>query len=55
MAHSIKRFVLTPSEAAQKALIVERIRMNPAGPWVNGKKVSLPKTKGAPTSTKKKD
>jgi len=53
MAHSIKKFSLTPSEAAAKALIVAQIRTNPRGPWVNGKKMSLPTTKGAPATGKK--
>lgn len=55
MAHSIKRFTLTPSQAAEKALIVEQIRVNPVGPWVNGKKISLPKAKGTPSGSKKKN
>jgi len=55
MAHTIKRIVLTPDEAAQKALIVEQLRENPHGPWVNGKKISLPKAKGTSSSDKKKE
>lgn len=55
MAHAIKRFVLTPRQAAEKALIVDQIRVNPVGPWVNGKKISLPKAKGASSRVKKKD
>lgn len=54
MAHIIKRFVLTPSQAAEKELILDQIRVNPRGPWVNGKKMSLPKAKGAAPGTKKK-
>jgi hypothetical protein len=38
MAHSIKKFSLTPRESAEKALIVDQIRATPRGPWVNGKK-----------------
>jgi len=55
MAHSINRFVLTPREAAEKALIVDQLRSNPRGPWVNGKKMGLPASKGrTPLSKKKK-
>ena len=55
MAHSINRFVLTPSEAAAKALIVDQLRANPRGPWVNGKKTGMPASKDAtPSSNKKK-
>lgn len=49
MAHSINRIVLTPSEAAEKALIVDQLRANPRGPWVNGKKTGPP-TPRTPTS-----
>jgi hypothetical protein len=38
--------LLTPSQASEKELILDQIRMNPRGPWVNGKKISLPKAKG---------
>jgi len=54
MAHSINRFSLTPSEAAAKALIVEQLRANPRGPWVNGKKTGLPAPKGATSPGDKK-
>ena len=54
MAHSIKRFLLTPSEAAAKALIVDQMRTNPRGPWVNGKKMTLPTSKGTNSGSKKK-
>ena len=54
MAHSINRFVLTPSEAAAKALIVDQLRANPRGPWVNGKKMALPATRGTTTESNKK-
>jgi len=55
MAHSINRFVLTPREAAEKALIVDQLRANPRGPWVNGKKMGLPAPRGrTPVSKKKK-
>ena len=55
MAHAIKRFVLTPRQAAEKALIVDQIRVNPVGPWITGKKMSLPKTKVASSRVKKKN
>ena len=54
MANPIKRVVLTPSQAAEKELILDRIRVNPRGPWVNGKKVSLPKAKRTSSGVKKK-
>ena len=54
MAHSINRFVLTPSEAAEKALIVDQLRANPRGPWVNGKKTLLPAPKGTTSVSDKK-
>jgi hypothetical protein len=54
MAHSIKRFVLTPREAAEKALIADQIRANPRGPWVNGKKTVLPVSKGTTSRSSKK-
>ena len=53
MAHSINRFLLTPREAAAKALIVDQIRTNPRGPWVNGKKTNLPASKGTTSHTNK--
>jgi hypothetical protein len=55
MAHSIVRISLTPSEAAEKALIVDQLRANPRGPWVNGKKTNLPELKKAqsPAPSKK--
>lgn len=54
MAHSINRFVLTPSEAAEKALIVDQLRANPRGPWVNGKKTVLPAPKSTTSLSDKK-
>jgi hypothetical protein len=54
MTHTIKRFLLTPSQAAEKELILDRIRVNPRGPWVNGKRISLPKAKGTTSRSKKK-
>jgi hypothetical protein len=55
MAHIVKRFSLTPTEAAEKALIVDQIRSSPRGPWVNGKKMNLPTPKGTISGSKKKD
>jgi hypothetical protein len=46
MPNPIKHFVLTPKQAEEKALIVDQMRINPRGPWVNGKKTNLPKLKG---------
>jgi hypothetical protein len=55
MANSINRIVLTPSESAEKAMIVDQLRANPRGPWVNGKKMGLPASKvTTPISNKKK-
>ena len=54
MNHIIKHFLLTPSQAAEKELILDQLRVNPRGPWVNGKKMSLPKAKGPPSGSKKK-
>ncbi|MCX6135429.1 MAG: hypothetical protein NTU47_16615 [Ignavibacteriales bacterium] len=55
MAHSITRIVLTPREAEEKALIVDQLRANPRGPWVNGKKMGLPAPRDTtPQSNKKK-
>ncbi|HEY6952486.1 MAG TPA: hypothetical protein VI758_08760 [Bacteroidota bacterium] len=54
MDHSIKHFVLTPSQAAEKELILDRIRVNPRGPWVNGKKTKLVTPKRKIAGTKKK-
>jgi hypothetical protein len=54
MAHSITRFSLTPSEAAEKASIVDQLRANPRGPWVNGKKTTLPAPKSTASQSNKK-
>ncbi|MFH0989856.1 MAG: hypothetical protein V1799_07560 [bacterium] len=54
MAYSINRFSLTPSEAAEKALIVDQLRTNPRGPWVNGKKMSLPAARSKTSHSDKK-
>jgi hypothetical protein len=53
MAKPITHFQLTPQQAQEKALIVEQMRSNPRGPWVNGKLTTMPKHKG--TAPKKKD
>ena len=55
MAHIVHRIVLTPSEAAEKALIVEQLRTTPRSPWMNGKKTSLPASRAiTPQNDKKK-
>jgi hypothetical protein len=54
MNHIIKRFLLTPSQAAEKELILDRLRVNPRGPWVNGKKMSLQTPKRTTSGSKKK-
>jgi hypothetical protein len=55
MANPIKHFVLTPEQSQEKALIVEQMRANPHGPWVNGKLTRLPKLKRKATGNKRKD
>jgi hypothetical protein len=55
MANPITHFVLTPQQAQEKALIVEQMRTNPRGPWVNGKLTNRPKQKGTTPGNKKKD
>ncbi len=55
MANPIKHFVLTPEQSQEKALIVEQIRANPHGPWVNGKLTRLPKLKRKTSDDKKKE
>ena len=54
MANAIKRFSLTPREAAAKALIADQLRTNPRGPWVNGKKTTLPVSRSAASRGRKK-
>jgi hypothetical protein len=54
MANPIKHYILTPQQAEEKALIVEQMRTNPRGPWVNGKLTSIPKLKGTSPGSKKK-
>ena len=54
MAHATNRFVLTPREAAEKAEIVEQLRANPRGPWVNGKKTGQPDSKVTTSPSNKK-
>jgi hypothetical protein len=53
MAKPSVHYVLTPSQAAEKALIVEQMRTNPRGPWVNGKKLNAVQLKHAATVNKK--
>ena len=55
MANPIKHYVLTARQAEEKALIVDQMRTNPRGPWVNGKKVTAPKLKGAISGSQKKN
>ena len=54
MAHATNRFVLTPREAAEKAEIVDQLRTNPRGPWVNGKKAGAPGPKVTTSPNNKK-
>ena len=53
MAKPITHFLLTPQQSQEKALIVEQMRANPRGPWINGKLTRLPQQKR--TTPKKKD
>jgi len=53
MAKPFKHFLLTPKQAEEKAFIVDQMRTNPRGPWINGKKTTLPKLKGSHGSDKK--
>jgi hypothetical protein len=55
MPNPITRFLLTPLQAEEKALIVKQMRTNPRGPWVNGKRTSLPKLNGRTPESKKKN
>ena len=55
MANPITHFVLTPQQSQEKALIVEQMRANPRGPWVNGTLSRLPKQKRTTPGIKKKD
>jgi hypothetical protein len=55
LANPIKHFVLTPQQAEEKALIVEQMKANTRGPWVNGKMTHLPKLKGIMPRSKKKN
>jgi hypothetical protein len=54
MPNIVKRSLLTPVQAAEKELILDRIRSNPRGPWVNGKKMSLQTPKRTTSGSKKK-
>ena len=55
MANPITHILLTPEQSQEKALIVEQMRANPHGPWVNGKLTRLPKQKRKTSGNKKKD
>jgi hypothetical protein len=55
MSNPITHFLLTPQQAQEKALIVEQMRANPRGPWVNGKLTRMPEQKRTTPSDKKKD
>lgn len=55
VANPIKHILLTPQQAEEKALIVEQMRTNPRGPWVNGKLTRLPKLKRSAPRSKKKN
>jgi hypothetical protein len=54
MPNPIKHYTLTPEQSEEKALIVAAMKMEPRGPWVNGKMTSLPKLKGQRTDAKNK-
>jgi hypothetical protein len=55
MVKPITHFLLTPQQAQEKALIVEQMRANPRGPWINGKLTRLPKQKRTTPGNKNKD
>jgi hypothetical protein len=55
MPNPIKHYVLTQKESEEKAAIVDQMRINPRGPWVNGKKTTLPKLKGTSQRNGKKN
>lgn len=55
MANLIKHFTLTPEQAKEKALIIEQMRANPHGPWINGKMMRLPKPKRTTPGSNKKN
>jgi hypothetical protein len=55
MANPIKHFTLTPEQSEEKALIVEHMRANPRGPWINGKMTRLPKLNGRIHESRKKN
>lgn len=54
MSNIIKHFSLTHRQAAEKELILDQIRTIPRGPWVNGNKVTLPKSKATNSGSKKR-
>jgi hypothetical protein len=55
MANPIKHFTLTHQQAEEKALIVEQMRANPRGPWINGKMTRLSKQKRTTPGSNKKN
>jgi hypothetical protein len=55
MANPIKHYTLTHQQAEEKALIIEQMRANPHGPWINGKMTRLQKLKRTTSRNKKKD
>jgi hypothetical protein len=55
MPNPITHYVLTPSEAEEKALLVAQIRADSRSQWMNGKKTSLPKPKEKMPKSKKED
>jgi hypothetical protein len=55
MPNPITHFILTPSEAEEKALIVAQIRANSRSLWANGKKTNLPEPKGKTSKSKEKE
>jgi hypothetical protein len=55
MPNPITHYLLTPSEAEEKALLVAKIRADSRSPWMNGKKTSLPKPKEKTPKSKKED
>jgi hypothetical protein len=55
MSNLIKHTLLTPAQAAEKELIIDQLRINPRGPWVNGKKMKLLTPKRKPSGSKQKN
>jgi hypothetical protein len=55
MLYPLKRSILTPNEAEEKALIVAQIRADSRVRWTNGKKMSLPEPKVKTPKSKEKN